>query len=102
SPVPMVRGFGLLLVAGIAVALVCALTLGIAVLAAAEPRGATPPRGRRPGLGPLTAAVRGASDIAGPALRGAGDLVAGNRAARALRTRGTTVGRGAVRAAAAH
>ncbi len=33
SPVPMVRGFGLLLVAGIALALGCALTLGVAALA---------------------------------------------------------------------
>src|SRR5262249_46787390 len=32
SPVPMVRGFGLLLVAGIAVAFLCALTAGSAVL----------------------------------------------------------------------
>ncbi|MCW3039373.1 MAG: superfamily protein-like exporter, partial [Solirubrobacterales bacterium] len=33
SPVPMVRGFGLLLVGGIAVALLCALTLGTALQA---------------------------------------------------------------------
>src|SRR5205814_73425 len=32
SPVPMVRGFGLLLVVGIAVAFVCALTLGSAAM----------------------------------------------------------------------
>ena len=32
SPVPMVRGFGLLVVAGIAIALACALTAGFAVL----------------------------------------------------------------------
>src|SRR5919197_1134931 len=38
SPVPMVRGFGLLLVAGIALALGCALTLGVAVLAGAGRR----------------------------------------------------------------
>ena len=36
SPVPMVRGFGLLLVAGIAVALVCALTAGSAALVLGE------------------------------------------------------------------
>jgi len=33
SPVPMVRGFGLLLVVGIAIALLCALTVGSAALA---------------------------------------------------------------------
>jgi uncharacterized protein len=98
SPVPMVRGFGLLLVAGIAVALACALTLGIAALAAAD----RATRRSRRRIGPVAAAVRGAGDIAGPALRGAADLVAGNRPARALRARGTAAGRGAVRAAAAH
>ena len=36
SPVPMVRGFGLLLVAGIAVAFLCALTAGSAVLILGE------------------------------------------------------------------
>ncbi len=39
SPVPMVRGFGLLLVVGIAVALVCALTAGSAALVAGATRG---------------------------------------------------------------
>ena len=38
SPVPMVRGFGLLLVAGIVVALACALTLGTAALSGARSR----------------------------------------------------------------
>ena len=33
SPVPMVRGFGVLLVAGLAIALACALTVGAAALA---------------------------------------------------------------------
>jgi hydrophobe/amphiphile efflux-3 (HAE3) family protein len=41
SPVPMVRGFGILLVLGIAVALVAALTTGIAVLTA-RPLGSQP------------------------------------------------------------
>src|SRR4051794_6217878 len=75
SPVPMVRGFGLLLVAGIALALGCALTLGIAALSAASRE--TPPR--------VPAAVRGAGELVGPVLRGAGDLVAGNRVARTIR-----------------
>jgi hypothetical protein len=93
SPVPMVRGFGLLLVAGIALALGCALTLGIAVLSAAG-RGRTRPR--------IPASVRGASEILAAALRGAGDLVAGNRRARRLRARAVAGGRGALRAATAH
>ncbi|HEX6389444.1 MAG TPA: MMPL family transporter, partial [Solirubrobacteraceae bacterium] len=36
SPVPMVRGFGLIMVGGIALALACALTLGVAALVGAE------------------------------------------------------------------
>src|SRR5690349_10043775 len=77
SPVPMVRGFGLLLVAGIALALGCALTLGVGVLSATAARGVRRPAARG---GRLAAAVRGARDIAGPPVRGAGELVAGNRA----------------------
>ena len=44
SPVPMVRGFGLLLVVGIVVALICALTAGSAALVLGERRR---PRSRR-------------------------------------------------------
>ena len=57
SPVPMVRGFGLLLVAGIALALGCALTLGVAALSAAARRGPRPPRcgaWRPPGAAPVS------------------------------------------------
>jgi uncharacterized protein len=86
SPVPMVRGFGLLLVAGIALALGCALTLGVAALAASARLGH-----RRPVLAPLA-----------PAWRGAGELIASNRAALAVRARGAAVGRGALRLATAH
>ena len=103
SPVPMVRGFGLLLVGGIAIALACAVTLGIAVLSAACRRRPAGPTAPRPG--PLTAAgaaVRGAGEIAGPAVRGAREIVTGNRAARALRTRSAAAGRGALRATTAH
>ncbi|MCW3050703.1 MAG: superfamily protein-like exporter, partial [Solirubrobacterales bacterium] len=50
SPVPMVRGFGLLLVAGIALAFGCAITLGVAALVAT----------RRAGARTAPAAVRGA------------------------------------------
>jgi hydrophobe/amphiphile efflux-3 (HAE3) family protein len=98
SPVPMVRGFGLLLVAGIAVALVCALTLGIAALSAAHGRRGT----RSAGAGRAAAAVRGAGDLVGPAVRGAGEIVAGNRVARAARSRAAGAGHGALRAATAH
>ncbi len=54
SPVPMVRGFGVLLVVGIAVALLCALTAGSAALVLADRAGAG---------GVLGASVRGAADI---------------------------------------
>ena len=60
SPVPMVRGFGLLLVAGIAVAFLCALTAGSAVLILGERDG-----------GWLGASWRGAGEILGP-IAGAG------------------------------
>ena len=64
SPVPMVRGFGLLLVAGVAVALACALTVGAAAMA-------LPARGRRratrstglPGASQLRAAWQGAHEL---------------------------------------
>ncbi len=47
SPVPMVRGFGLLLVLGILIALVCAVCVGIAALVLAD-RPQAPSRVRRP------------------------------------------------------
>ncbi|MGZ4192407.1 MAG: MMPL family transporter [Solirubrobacteraceae bacterium] len=55
SPVPMVRGFGSLLVAGIAVAFVCALTAGSAALILGERN-----------WGWLGASWRGAADIVAP------------------------------------
>ena len=57
SPVPMVQGFGLVLVAGIAIALVCALAGGSAALVLGEHDGGT-----------VGASFRGAADI----LAGAG------------------------------
>jgi hydrophobe/amphiphile efflux-3 (HAE3) family protein len=74
SPVPMVRGFGLLLVAGVAVAFVCALTAGFAALVVLR-RGASglPRPLRSPGRA-LGAAVRGAGELLGAVaawLRGA-------------------------------
>ena len=68
SPVPMVRGFGLLLVAGIAVAFLCALTAGPAVMILGERDG-----------GWLGAAWRGAGEILGPAARGAAEIMDGPR-----------------------
>src|SRR4029079_4028836 len=60
SPVPMVRGFGALLVAGVAVALVLALTAGAAALT-------------------LIARRRAADGALARSLRGAGELVDGVR-----------------------
>jgi hydrophobe/amphiphile efflux-3 (HAE3) family protein len=76
SPVPMVQGFGLLLVAGIAVALACALTAGSAALVISERDG-----------GPVGASLRGAAEILGPAARGAREILrrAGRMAMTSLR-----------------
>lgn len=67
SPVPMIQGFGLLLVAGIVVALGCALTAGSAALVLSE-------RARQDGV--VAASVRGAGEILAPARRGAGEILA--------------------------
>jgi hydrophobe/amphiphile efflux-3 (HAE3) family protein len=72
SPVPMVRGFGVLLVIGIAIALVCALTAGAASLALADRTGTS---------GALGASMRGAADILrlgalAASVRGAGEILA--------------------------
>jgi hydrophobe/amphiphile efflux-3 (HAE3) family protein len=60
SPVPMVRGFGLLLVAGVVIALLCALTAGAAAMAlpGRASRSQPPVVGIR-----LVAAWRGARDL---------------------------------------
>ena len=79
SPVPMVRGFGLLIVAGIAIAFGLSLTFGVAVLALADPR-------RRAGRG---ARLAGALS---PALRGARELLVDNPPARVLRGLGARAG----------
>jgi hydrophobe/amphiphile efflux-3 (HAE3) family protein len=81
SPLPMVRGFGVLLVAGIALALTCALTLGVAGLAPGRSR--VRPASRRVGRGAGAAAAAAAAVAA--AWRGAGEIVADNRPARAAR-----------------
>ena len=63
SPVPMVRDFGILLVVGVALALVSALTVGAAALALPG-RAAHPLRPLRvPGVSQLAAAWRGAREL---------------------------------------
>jgi hydrophobe/amphiphile efflux-3 (HAE3) family protein len=77
SPVPMVRGFGILLVVGIAVALGCTLTAVPAALVLVTRRGAG-----RGGGGLMIASARGAAEILGAPLtllaasvRGAGEIL---------------------------
>ena len=77
SPVPMVRGFGLLLVIGIALAFGCALTAGFAALTLVPPPRSAPGRRRR-----VPAAVRAAGEILATAVRGARDLVLATGAPR--------------------
>jgi uncharacterized protein len=73
SPVPMVRGFGALLVAGIAIAFVLALTAGTAALSL------------RPRDGALARSLRGAGELMESAARALGRPLAGpaGRAGRA-------------------
>jgi uncharacterized protein len=88
SPVPMVRGFGALLVIGVALAFLCALTAGAAALAVTG-RG-TP---QRPGGGArpeATLRAPFARDLAA-AWRGAGELLRENPLTRAV-ARGALVG----------
>ncbi len=59
SPVPMVRGFAVLLVVGVAIALLCALTVGAAALSLPPRRGT----GRPPWPGALVASWRGAREL---------------------------------------
>ena len=84
SPVPMVQGFGLLLVAGIAVAFFCALTGGSAVLVLSE-------RGRRArARHSASGAGRVPERVAAP-VRGAGEILRG--AAEPIERRGQRRGR---------
>jgi hydrophobe/amphiphile efflux-3 (HAE3) family protein len=82
SPVPMVRGFGLLLVGGIFVGLATAVTLGTAALVGLT--GAGRPS-RMPG------AVGAAGEMLGSAGRGAGELLRDNAVARFAAARGRGV-----------
>jgi hydrophobe/amphiphile efflux-3 (HAE3) family protein len=84
SPVPMIRGFGVLLVAGVIVAFLCALTAGAAVMTLAGSERRT----RGPGSG--SRAVRRAGAVAGAAAsvaaawRGAGELLRDNALTRGV------------------
>jgi hydrophobe/amphiphile efflux-3 (HAE3) family protein len=92
SPVPMVRGFGLLLVGGIFIALATAITLGTAALV-----GTTDARRRRmPGR---AGAVLAAGEMVAAAGRGAGELLVDNPVARAISGRGRAVRSAALGAA---
>ncbi|HEY2436265.1 MAG TPA: MMPL family transporter [Solirubrobacteraceae bacterium] len=61
SPVPMVRGFGILLVVGIVIALACTLTAGSAAMAIADREG-----------GVAGASLRGAAELVGDAFHALG------------------------------
>jgi len=89
SPVPMVRGFGLLLVLGVAIAFAATFTAGAALLSLT--------RGRR-----APAPLRATGHALEPAWHGAGELLTETRPARAVRRVGGGVGRAALRAATEH
>ena len=89
SPVPMVRGFGVLLVIGIVVAFVTTFTAGAALLALWR---GWPQRGVWQRLG----------NGLGSAWRGAGDLLSENPPARAVRRATGRAARGALRSATTH
>jgi hydrophobe/amphiphile efflux-3 (HAE3) family protein len=76
SPVPMVRGFGLLLVIGIVIALALALVAGTAALMRPALPGRSAVRGAGDLLAPAGRAIARAARPLGPAARGAGDLLA--------------------------
>ena len=63
SPVPMVQGFGLVLVAGIVLAFACAMTAGIAVLTLSARYAGRGPRVLASAWGEAMAAGRGAVDL---------------------------------------
>ena len=99
SPVPMVRGFGVLLVAGLAIALLCALTAGAAALSLGPWRGEAVTGGRPVGapLGALASSWRGAGELLreNPLTRAVGRFALGP----ALRRPGRVLGVGLALAA---
>lgn len=94
SPVPMVRGFGALLVVGVAIGFAVAVTAGFALLVLAAGAGRVPGGLRRAGAA-AGASLRGAGDIAAEAARGASRLLRGwpGRAAAATGRAGRASGR---------
>ncbi len=94
SPVPMIRGFGLLLVLGVIVAFLCALSAGAAAMTlAGSPREPAAGRTRQRAAGRGRAAIAGARasgalarSVAGIAVawRGAGELLRENALTRAV------------------
>jgi uncharacterized protein len=80
SPVPMVRGFGLLLAVGVVIAFLCALTAGSATLVLAERRAIARSGTGRRGPGPRARSVDlGAFGVSlGAAWRGARELLLEN------------------------
>jgi hydrophobe/amphiphile efflux-3 (HAE3) family protein len=85
SPVPMVRGFGVLLVVGVAIALLCAFSVGAAAIALSAPA--------MPGAPAMPAGRLGGhvARLLGPAWGGARELVAENPLTRLI-SRGALVG----------
>jgi predicted RND superfamily exporter protein len=93
SPVPTVRGFALLLIVGIAVALFCALTAGSAVLALSVPRLGGQPYAAAPQLHTAApqphaapAPLRALGAMFGSSWRGAQELLRDNALTRLLST----------------
>jgi hydrophobe/amphiphile efflux-3 (HAE3) family protein len=86
SPVPMVRGFGLLLAAGIAIAFACALIVGSAALVVSGPRGSQsrPPAPARGGGRASPEFVERGRELLAPAWRGARDLLTDNLVTRLI------------------
>jgi hydrophobe/amphiphile efflux-3 (HAE3) family protein len=96
SPVPMVRGFGILLVAGIAIAFACVLAAGPAALVAADRRAARSGPPPRPRLGSravrsVAASLRGAGEILSEAIAPVRSAAPGWRRAQ---SRGSAAARG--------
>ena len=75
SPVPMVRGFGVLLVVGVAIALLCALSVGAAAISLSAPLATDAPARLVGGL---------ATRLLAPAWSGARELVADNPLTRLI------------------
>ena len=90
SPIPMVRSFGVLLIAGIALAFAVAATAGFAALALASWRGPAAPRSARD-WGPKTAEVARRWAGARPRLRAAGKATLAVAIARPGRVLGAAV-----------